>query len=72
MNTISILASSIIDQAAQIGCDAEMLADDPGIASCVQPLRDAQRALNQANDALQLALVQTEPCSGWAPMENSM
>jgi hypothetical protein len=59
MNTISILASNIIDQAAQIGCDAEMVADDPGNTSCVLHLRDAQRALNQAHDSLQLALAET-------------
>lgn len=56
--TITRLASSIIDLTGEIGTEAEALSDDPGIAGaeCVIYLRDAQRAMNQARDALRLAV----------------
>ena len=57
--TIAKLAESISDAAAGLGVDAEALADDAGIpgAECIIHLRDCQRCLNAAADALKLANV---------------
>lgn len=56
--TIARLASAIIDLTGELGTEAEGLADDPGIAGAeaVLYLRDAQRNLNQAREALRLAI----------------
>jgi hypothetical protein len=60
--TITRLAGHIIDLAGDVGTEAESLADDPGIpgAETVLHLRDAQRAMNQARDALRLAVANGE------------
>jgi hypothetical protein len=56
--TIKRLAEHIIDQAGELGIQADALPDDAGIfsAEAVLHLRDTQRALNQARDALRLAI----------------
>ncbi len=61
--TIASVAEHIIDLAGEIGTEAEALADDPGIsgAEAVLHLRDAQRALNQARDAVRLAIANGKP-----------
>jgi hypothetical protein len=57
--TITRLAASIIDLAGEIGTEAEAVPDDSGIfgAEAVLHIRDAQQAMNQARDALRLAIM---------------
>jgi hypothetical protein len=56
--TIKHLAEQIIDLAGELGIDADALDDEGGIsgAETVVHLRDAQRSLNMAKDALALAI----------------
>ncbi len=60
--TISKLAASIIDASDAIGIESERMPDDGGIvgAECVIHLRDAQRCLRAAQDALRLAIAQRQ------------
>jgi hypothetical protein len=59
---ITGLCESIIDDAGAIGVQAEALTD-ASIPGCeaVLHLRDAQRAINSAKDALRLAIAQRKP-----------
>ena len=56
--TISKLCASIIATAGEIGSESERIPDDAGIADAeaIIALRDAQRCLRVAQDALRLAI----------------
>lgn len=58
--TLTRLAEHIADAAAEIGVQAQAMPDDCGIAGaeCVIHLRDAQRSIQAAADALKLAIAQ--------------
>src|SRR5579862_5985435 len=58
--TITRLAEHIIGVAGELGIEVEALDGDPGIAGAesVLHLRDAQHALNRADDAVTLAISQ--------------
>lgn len=60
--SIQKLATSIITTTREIGKEAERLPADAGIvgAECVIHLRDAQRCLRAAHDAMRLAIGQQQ------------
>lgn len=59
-NTITKLSASIIATAGELAADAERLPSDAGIsgAECIIHIRDAQRCMRAAQDAMRLAVAQ--------------